>query len=575
MSIARLARNQKRQLGQYLTPESTAAAIVGNLQILPTHRILEPSFGEGAFIFQALDFLKTSIPDDDFAAWCDSHLYGCEIDSTAYETFKETWQDKGLGQVPQNLESGDFFSWLPPGCDRAAATDRQRYFESRLEYFDLVIGNPPFGGSINPGIQDELDAIFGTRNGKKIKKETYAFFIVKGVDLLKPGGRLVFICSDTFLTIPTMTGLRSWLQSNCDIQISEAPGAFADTNQDMLLLTLTKQSVTPEHITVFGEQIPLANIEATPNMSWRISSDLAKYFTGMKVGDRMVATSGMTIGKNDLFLRQIVEGRIEEPYEFAFGERKITLDREISRARLGKLSERRIREVSELEAHAVTEKVISWDLLKTPREIELPDEDYCFYNKASSQIIYSQPEWVIFWRGDGEYVYTFKKMGKWYLHGVGGMKYFGREGLSWALIAPRIYARYLPAGYILDSGAPCAFLRQGVEHDELFFIMGWTLTDLCTRILKEVLNHTRNIQSKDFERLPYPIWVDAESKQKAILAVKDLVARAKAGQQFSFDSKEVRGLNMLYQWQDCQTSEIARQKNIPRQMLLFSFQPDC
>lgn len=53
--------------------------------------------------------------------------------------------------------------------------------------FDLIIGNPPFGGSIDPSIQDELDDIFGVRNSRKIKKETYAFFIVKCVDLLKPG----------------------------------------------------------------------------------------------------------------------------------------------------------------------------------------------------------------------------------------------------------------------------------------------------------------------------------------------------------------------------------------------------
>ena len=568
MSVARLSRDSKRQLGQYLTPESTAAEIVRNLQILPTHRILEPSFGNGSFVFQVINSLKTSIPYSDFSAWCNSHLYGCEIDSAVYEMFKETWQSKGLGEISRNMQLCDFFDWLPLGCDRRIAIDRQRYFASNLEYFDLVIGNPPFGGSINPNIQDELDAIFGMRNGRKIKKETYAFFIVKCVDLLKPGGRLVFICSDTILTIATMTGLRSWLQSNCTIQISKVPGTFADTNQDMLLLTLTKQSITPQHITVFGKQLPTAEIEATPNMSWRVNSDFAKFFTGTMVGDKMVATSGMTVGNNDLFLRKIVSGRIEEPYEFAFTERKITVESEISHARLGKLSLRGLRKVEELESLCATEKVISWNPLKTPRHIELPHEDYRFYNKASSQIIYSQPKWVIFWRDDGEYVYTYKKTGNWYLHGVGGMKYFGREGLSWALIAPRFYARYLPAGYILDSGAPCAFLRSGVEHDELFFILGWTLTDLCNRILKEVLNHTRNIQSKDFERLPYPVWVDAESKLQAILAVKDLVTKATAGQLFNFKSKEVLDLNSLYEWQNCRTNEFAK-KNVVRQMSLF------
>jgi len=559
MSIARLSRDRKRQLGQYLTPPSTAAAIVRNIRLSPTARILEPSFGEGSFVFQVLDSVASSLPREELRAWCETHLYGCEIDSRAYSKFTDIWESRGLGPVPRTLERCDFFTWLPPGFDRSAATNRQRYFASRLA----------FGGSISPSIQDELDAIFGMRNGRKIKKETYAFFIVKGVDLLKPGGRLVFICSDTILTIPTMTGLRSLLQTNCDIQVSEVPGDFSDTNQDMLLLTLTKRKVPPSHATVFGKDISLAEIEATPNMSWRVDADLAKYFTGMTVGDKMIATSGMTIGNNDLFLRPIKDGQVEEPYEFAFTEQRITVECEISRARLGKVSPRRLQEVRELEARGATEKVIAWEWLETPKRIALPHDDYRFYNKATSRIIYSDPKWVIFWRDNGEYVYTFKKTGNWYLHGVGGMKYFGREGLSWSLIAPRLYARYLPPGYILDSGAPCAFLRHGVEHDELFFILGWALTDLCNHILKEVLNHTRNIQSKDFERLPYPIWVGAESKQKALLAVKGLVARGRSGKVFSFRSQEVRELNALYEWRDYQIIDSVRGKQPSRQLSLF------
>lgn len=569
MSIARLSRDRKRQLGQYLTPERIAAAIVRKLQLSPTARVLEPSFGQGVFIFQILDSLASSLPRKKFRKWCATQLYGCEIDKTAYNKFTKAWQSRGLGDVPSILELCDFFTWLPPTCERMASKDRQLYFASPLEYFDLIIGNPPFGGSIDPSIQDELDAILGIRDGKKIKKETYAFFIVKSVDLLKPGGQLVFICSDTILTISTMTGLRSWLQTNCKVQISEVPGTFSDTNQNMVLLTLTKHQLGSRHITVFEKTLPLAHIEATPNLSWRINGRLARYFTGMTIGDKMVATSGMTIGKNELFLRRIIDGQSQEPYEFAYTEKRITLERELARARLGKISKRRLREVKELEERGATKKGITWKRLKTPKCITIPNEEYRYYNKASSRIIFSEPNWLIFWRNEGDYVYTFKKTGNWYLHGVGGMKYFGREGLTWSLIATRLYARYLPTGFILDSGAPCAFLRDGVDHDELFFILGWALTDLCNHILKNVLNHTRNIQSKDFERLPYPVWVSTDCKHKAVLAIKDLLARAKAGQCFSFKSKEVRALNRLYEWQVGQMIEFVRKRKTPRQLTFF------
>ena len=546
MSIARLSRERKRQLGQFLTPPATVVAIVQSLQLRPDMRILEPSFGEGAFLFEIAAALAEQVPAEEFSRWCADHLFGCELDDAAYSTFCQQWKDRGFGTPPANLEHGDFLTWMPPGCDRQAATNRRRYFASRLEFFDLIVGNPPFGGSINPAIQDELDAIFGVRDGRKIKKETYAFFLVKGVDLLKPGGKLVFICSDTLLTIPTMTGLRAWLQSRCAVDIAEVPGEFADTNQDMVLVTLTKQHEQPQSVTVFGRPVPVEQIDATPNRSWGIDGDLARYFTGVSLGDKMIASSGMTIGNNDLFLRRIVDGQIVEPYEFRFAERPITVEGEIARARLGKVSPKRLRQAQVLEARGATETVVAWDSI-APRKLRLPHADYRYYNKASSKIVYAEPEWVVFWRDEGQYVYTFKKTSNWYLRGVGGKPYFGREGLTWALIAPRLYSRYLPAGYILDSGAPCAFLRPGIDGDELFFILGWTLTDLCNRILKTVLNHTRNIQSKDFERLPYPGWVPLASRATAIDAVKRLLELAKDGTELTWKSPQVRALNELYE----------------------------
>ena len=569
MSVTRLSRDPKRQLGQYFTPDTTAAAIVREVPLSPDSRILEPSFGKGAFIFPVVETLASALTPDEFRDWCQNNLYGCEIDAAAYDAFGDIWRARGFGPVPANLEVCDFFTWLPPSCDRTAAIDPRRYSPCALEQFDLIIGNPPFGGSIEPCLQDPLDAIFGVRNGKKIKKETYAFFIVKSVDLLKPGGTLVFICSDTLLTIPTMTGLRLLLQSYCDVRISEVPGTFSDTNQDMLLLTVTKQHRASPHITVFGKAIPLAEIEVTPNASWRVDTDMARYFGGGTLGDKMVATSGMTIGKNSLFVRQITNGLIEEPYDFALCEQKITVEHELARARLGKISKRRLQRLREMEAGGVTEKAIKWSSRETAMRVALPHPDYRHYNKACSQIIYSDPEWVVFWRDDGEYVYRFKKTGKWYLHGVGGKRYFGREGLSWALIASRLYARYLPAGYILDSGAPCAFLREGVEYDELFFILGWALTDLCNMILKKVLNHTRNIQSKDFERLPYPFWVQRSAKQQAVDILKMLLQRARTGERFSFKSEEVRALNRLYEWHDVKGAKRTQRRGAPRQLSFF------
>ena len=252
MSRAKLSRERKRQLGQFLTPPLVAKAIVRRLRVSPDERVLEPSSGTGAFIFALLDALGEQLTPDNLILWANTNLYGCEIDERAMETFAVEWNARGFGSLPQAIARDDFFRWLPPSCDKHAALNRRLYFSSPLEFFDLIIGNPPFGGSIDPLIQDELDQIFGARNGMKIKKETYAFFLLKCLDLLKPDGRLCFICSDTILTIPTMRGLRYHLQAHCDIEIESVPGQFEETTQNLVLITLVKRRRKASRIRVFG-----------------------------------------------------------------------------------------------------------------------------------------------------------------------------------------------------------------------------------------------------------------------------------------------------------------------------------
>lgn len=553
MSTAKGARANKQQLGQFLTPINVARKVLEDVPINPGDTVLEPSFGIGAFIFAYIERLESV--GVDIEDWAQKNIYGCELDPSAFSKFKERW---GYGTFPKTFVEGDFFRYeMPSYC-------ASEYFMEVKGKFDLIIGNPPFGGTIDAAIQDKLDNIYGFRNGYKIKKETYAFFIVKSLDLLKTGGRLVFICSDTLLSINTMAGLRRYLMETCKVEVKRLPGEFDETSQPMVVLSLTKGG---RGVFVFGEEKPTEQIFCTANSSWTITAELVKYFTGNTLGDYFVASSGMTVGKNEYFLREINAGHIVEPYNFEVYNRPITLKREIEKARLGKISPKKKNEIIQQEARGETERALRVTLKAKPQRIKLPHPDYAPYNKATNKLIYSSPSYAVYWKNDGEAVYTFKKSGAWYLHGVGGKPYFKREGLSWQLISSHLNIRYLPAGYILDSGAPCAFLKKGVARDEMYFVMGWCLTKWCNTILKKVINHTRNIQSKDFERLPYPSWVGIENKKSAIRLIKNMVRRAKQGETFTYKSKELLVLDKLFAWEN--TSTLVAKKPIVQQTFGF------
>ena len=515
-----------------MTPVSLAERIVSRLELCASSRVLEPSFGDGSFLvplIRQLAEFHNGTPTERLHAVLTRNLYGIEIDPQLRSVALAKIESE-FGPLPaqHNLVRGDFF------C--------VEYFTG---FFDCIVGNPPYGGTFDPNLEDRLDRLYGFWDGHKLKKETYSFFIARSLEWLAEGGTLNFIASDTMLTIKTMSGLRRKLMDYGACAVESLPSFSDETNQPTLVLHAVR-GPRSEEVNVDGRRLKRDVIDLTGNFSWQVHDEMEQYFRGPTLGDFVVATSGMTIGRNELFLRQLDGGSVTEPYEFEFYEDPITLDRELERARLHKLSPKLRDRFSEQERQGATRRNLRAVPLTEPRKVQLPHDHYRFYNKATSAIVYEPPRWVVFWRDEGDAVLTFKRNGPWYLHGVGGQKYFGREGLTWQLISPRLNMRYLPAGYILDSGAPCLFLRRGVPHEELWFVLGWSLTSEATRVLKTVINHTRNIQSKDVERLPYPHWVTPETKAEIIALVERMVADAQAGSVFDRQSPELRKLDGMF-----------------------------
>ncbi len=532
MSQTKTLRSAKRQLGQFLTPSPIARRLLADFTFTPTDTVLEPSFGDGSFLLPLVESFLALYEGplaERLARVLTENVWGVEIDPVLYEralaAISEHW---GVLPARHNLRNADFFrAELPNG-------------------FTYVVGNPPFGGTIAPELQDALDKALGWRGGHKIKKETYSFFIVKSMDLLGLGGRLRFICSDTFLTINTMQGLRRHLLDTGSPSVTRL-GEFSDETQYAMVVLDWVKSGRAEAATVDGCPVARAQIAATGNHSWRVTDEYAPYFAGPKLGDFVVATSGMTVGANALFVRPILGNAVTEPYTFEFYEDPLTLVREIERARLGVLASAKKADIAARVCRGETRRAVRVVPRETPLTVPLPHPDYKPYNKASAALIYAPPTHVIYWKDAGDAVLTFKKSGPWYLHGVGGRSYFGREGLTWQLISDTLNVRWLPPGYILDSGAPCAFLREDVSEDELFFILGWALSPLCGRLLKDVINHTKNIQGKDFERLPYPFWLSAEAKRELIARVREMVAEARAGRVLGRGDRKVMEVGAGYE----------------------------
>ncbi len=529
-----------------MTPSSLATQVIDAVPLDMYKRILEPSCGDGAFLSAIVDRLDASCFSGDRVdeTW---ELIGVEVDGRLAQSALATAVNRNDDtiEVKTRICNSDFFRAYLAGMCNDIHNDTIGFDHGS---FDLVIGNPPFGGTFHRDIEDILDKRLGKRLGMKIKKETYAFFIVACVDLLRPGGRLTFICSDTLLTIPTMAGLRNFLMKRGKVKLTNIAEFSAETSYPMLVLDFIKNEDS-HRVVRNAKVIDRKAILATPNLSWGVDVETAHFFDGPLLGDRFIATSGMTTGNNALFVRRVRPGQqIQEPFAFEFYQAPVTLKHELERARLGRLSVRREAALKAAEMAGETERRVRVVHRDNPEVVALPDSRYAPYNKANGRIVYSDPTHYIYWRDEGDAVLTYKRTSNWYLRGVGGQRFFGQKGLTWQLVATQFVPRYLPAGYILDSGAPCAFLRQGEDREELYFILGWLLSDTANRILKTVINHTRNIQSKDFERMPYPWWVNDRRRAEAVLTVRTMIDEARHGRLWSRTDEAVRRVGKLFEW---------------------------
>lgn len=532
-------RQVKRQRGQYMTPARLARRVVSIIPVHKYDRILEPACGDGAFLSAVTDCLA--------AQRGATELVGVELDGQlahrACGTVLERVTD--TSGVKARICQADFFRAYLGGMVRDTRGGSTTFAHGS---FDLVIGNPPFGATFDREIEDLLDRRLGKRLGMKIKKETYAFFIVACVDLLRPGGRLTFVCSDTLLTIPTMKGLRNLLMCQGDVKLIDI-GLFSDeTAYPVVLLDFVKKGA-PGRVIRDSQVLDNRLILTTPNLSWGVSEETARFFGGPLLGDSFVGTSGMTTGNNSLFVRKVGRDRkVEEPFEFQFYRARVTVKHELDRARLGRLPAKRVAALKAAEEAGTTERRVRVLRRKQPVVVSLPDSRYVPYNKANGRIVYSEPTHYIYWESDGDAVLTYKRTGNWYLRGVGGRRFFRREGITWQLVASRFVPRFLPEGYILDSGAPCAFLDRRGDREELYFALGWLLSDTANLILKTTVNHTRNIQSKDFERMPYPWWLGQRQRCEVIKRVRSMVREGRRGKVWSRGDGPVRAVSRLFEW---------------------------
>ncbi len=190
-----------RALGAVATPPDLVAFMVSLAAPAgPCARVLEPACGDAPFLAA-------------FAERYGSHheLVGVDIDPAAVE------QARRRAPFATILEE-DFLLWQP------------------AERFDLIIGNPPYGiigdASHYPiHVLRERKPLYKQRfRTWRGKYNIYGAFIEHAVNLLSPGGRLVFVVPATWMVLDDFAPLRRFLALEGSLEVYYMGRPFPERN---------------------------------------------------------------------------------------------------------------------------------------------------------------------------------------------------------------------------------------------------------------------------------------------------------------------------------------------------------
>ncbi len=260
---------------------------------LKTLRIVDPACGSGVFLIMAFDFLKAELgrvndkiadlqgkdqhiqdlldPDSEILT---NNLFGVDVNPESIEIAKlSLWirtarRGKVLDSLSASLRVGDSliedssFAYL----DHAFTWETAFPGVFAEGGFDVVLGNPPYVRmerikTIKSYLEKRYEVVSD-------RADLYCYFFERGLRLLKPGGRLGFISSNTFFKTGSGRPLREYLLREATLEGIVDFGdlqVFDGVTTYPAILILKRGAAPKDHELRFWkvDAVPEANFQAT------------------------------------------------------------------------------------------------------------------------------------------------------------------------------------------------------------------------------------------------------------------------------------------------------------------------
>ena len=237
--------------------------------VLKNIKICDPACGSGAFLNQCFDYLheemdfvlemkfnydgQRSLFDIDKEI-LQNNLYGVDINPESVEITKlSLWlktakQNQTLASLDENIKCGNSIV-----ADARVAEDAFLWENAFPQVFanggfDIIIGNPPYGASLD---QKQKDYLFKNYDTTEYNFDTYKTFFELGFKILKNDGYLGYITPNTFFTLEFGGNkLRKFLFDNFTLcNVVEVYNVFPTAIVEPVITTFRKRKPQKETFT--------------------------------------------------------------------------------------------------------------------------------------------------------------------------------------------------------------------------------------------------------------------------------------------------------------------------------------
>lgn len=287
--------------GEFYTPRAATEFAVQMVDPRLGEVVLDPACGTGGFLTHAYEHLNAQVKTPEELDRIKSSIHGVEKKSLPHVLCVTNMMVHGI-EVPSNIREGN-----------TLARPLKDY--GKADQVDVIITNPPFGGTEEDGIESNFPTEFRT-------KETADLFLVLTIELLKVGGRAAVVLPDGTLFGDGVTArIKEKLMRECDLHtIVRLPkGVFAPfTPIKTNIMFFTKGRPTeeiwyyehpfPEGYKSYSKTKPMRIEEFEPEKAWwdsRVENERA-----WRVSAQQISDSDYNL---DIDNPRIIEAKYEDP----------------------------------------------------------------------------------------------------------------------------------------------------------------------------------------------------------------------------------------------------------------------